>query len=104
LVSQSDCSVDIKAAGGFPMPEISRFLGLVIAMYYADHRPPHFHVRYGDHEAIIGIENGEMLAGHLPRRALALVGEWRALHVAELMEDWQLAEMHRPLKNIDPLE
>lgn len=86
------------------MPEISRFLGLILSMYYSDHRPPHFHVRYGDHEAIIEIATGRMLAGDLPPRSRALVEEWRLLHVAELCEDWQLAETRRPLKRIAPLE
>ena len=86
------------------MPEISRFLGLVLSMYYSDHRPPHFHVRYGDHEAIIAIESGRLLGGGLPTRASHLVEEWRSLHVAELLEDWQLAEDRRPLRKIAPLE
>ena len=38
------------------MPEISRFFGMVMAMYYNDHAPPHFHVRYGKQKAVIGID------------------------------------------------
>ena len=86
------------------MPEISRFLGLVIYMYYSDHRPPHFHVRYGDHEAMIDIESGRVLAGALPARSAGLVEEWRRMHVPDLREDWSLAETRRPLKRISPLE
>lgn len=86
------------------MPEISRFLGLILSMYYSDHRPLHFHVRYGDHEAMIQIDTGRILGGSLPPRARNLVEEWRLLHVADLMEDWQLAEMRHPLKKIAPLE
>ncbi len=86
------------------MPEISRFLGIIIAMYYNDHVPPHFHAKYGGHEALIGIESGEVLAGQLPPRVLGLVEEWRELHRAELVEDWALAESRKPLRKIDPLE
>jgi hypothetical protein len=86
------------------VPEISRFLGLIISIYYSDHRPPHFHVRYGEHEAMIDIRNGATLGGSLPPRARGLVDEWRMLHVAELIDDWTLAEQRRPLKRIAPLE
>ena len=71
------------------VPEISRFLGIVIGMFYKDHNPPHFHASYGDHEAAIGIHDGAILWGGLPRRALAHVLEWREGHVAELAEDWE---------------
>jgi len=73
------------------MPEISRFLGIIIAMYYNDHAPPHFHAKYGDHEAVIAIDNGEVVEGRLPRRVLGLVQEWREFHIIELAEDWTLA-------------
>jgi len=57
------------------MPEISRFLGIIIAMYYNDHRPPHFHAKYGSFEALIEIETGGVIRGHLPPRVLGLVQE-----------------------------
>ena len=66
------------------MPEISRFLGIVIGMYYKDHNPPHFHAYYGEHEATIVIQDGTILSGSLPRRALSHVQEWRQVHVMEL--------------------
>ncbi len=86
------------------MPEISRFLGIIIAMYYKDHPPPHFHARYGDFEAVIAIESGEVLGGRLPPRVLGLVQEWREYHRMELTEDWQLARERKALKQIEPLE
>jgi Domain of unknown function (DUF4160) len=86
------------------MPEISRFFGMVVAMYYNDHSPPHFHVRYGRQRAIIGIDPIALLAGRLSPRASALVLEWAALHRDELMADWQLARQKAPLNKIDPLE
>ncbi len=86
------------------MPEISRFLGIVIAMYYNDHNPPHFHAKYGEFEAIISIETGELVDGRLPPRVLGLVQEWRECHVSELTEDWCLARERKALKKIEPLE
>ncbi len=86
------------------MPTISQFFGIVIRMYYNDHAPPHFHAYYEKQAAVIAIETLQMSEGRLPRRALALVLEWAAEHREELLEDWQLAEQHEPLKNIDPLE
>ena len=86
------------------MPEISRFLGIIIVMYYNDHNPPHFHAKYGDHEAAIGIVSGEVVDGRLPPRVLGLVQEWREYHKAELIEDWDLARERRRLNRIEPLE
>jgi hypothetical protein len=86
------------------MPEISRFFGIVVQMYYADHDPPHFHVRYAGQKALVAIETLEVLRGSLSPRALALVTEWAALHQAELMEDWVLAREEAQLNPIAPLE
>jgi hypothetical protein len=85
------------------MPELSRFLGIVIAMYYRDHPPPHFHAIYADHEAVIDIGTGEV-TGWLPQRALAAVQEWRNLHVSELLSAWEMARAGQPLPRIKPLE
>lgn len=85
------------------MPELSRFLGIIITMYYNDHAPPHFHAKYGDFEVMVGIEDG-VIEGQFPRRALQHVLEWYALHVDELRENWALAEARRPLRAIAPLE
>ena len=85
------------------MPELSRFLGIVIAMYYRDHGPPHFHAIYREFEATVEIESGRV-NGQLPRRALAHVQEWRELHRAELLRAWELARASEPLPRIEPLE
>jgi len=85
------------------MPEISRFLGIVIAMYYRDHAPPHFHALYGEYEVTIDIDSG-VVNGDFPKRALAHVQEWRALHREELAETWTLARASKPLTKIQPLE
>jgi len=86
------------------MPEISRFFGMIIAMFYDDHAPPHFHVRYGNQKAIVSIESLSLLRGRLSPKALGLVTEWAAMHQNELREDWVLARRHAPLKPIPPLE
>lgn len=85
------------------MPVISRFLGIVIFMHWREHRPPHFHVVYADHEAEIAILTGAVL-GYLPPRALKLVQEWRRLHKAELMANWRRSEEKRAFRKIAPLE
>jgi hypothetical protein len=72
------------------MPELSRFLGIVIAMYYRDHGPAHFHAIYGDFEITVEIESGR-INGDFPKRALAHVLEWKELHRVELLEAWSLA-------------
>ena len=86
------------------MPEISRFLGIIITMYYNDHPPPHFHVRYNQQKAIIDIETLSILEGKLSPRILGLVIEWAALHQTELMQNWELARLQSPLEPITPLE
>jgi hypothetical protein len=85
------------------MPEISRFLGIVIGMFYRDHVPPHFHAIYGDYEITVDIETG-VVHGRFPKRALRLVLEWLDLHKEELAQDWQSAKARRPLQRIKPLE
>jgi hypothetical protein len=86
------------------VPAISRFFGIVIAMYYDDHLPPHFHVRYAEHRAKVAIDTLDLTDGELPRRAFALVLEWAALHRNELRDNWQRARDGLPLESIDPLE
>ncbi len=85
------------------MPEISRFLGIVIAMYYREHGPAHFHAIYGDFEVTVEIETG-VVNGTLPTRARSHVLEWLQLHREELRAAWALARDSRPLPKIEPLE
>jgi hypothetical protein len=86
------------------VPEISRFFGIVVSMNYNDHPPPHFHVRYAEQKAIVGIESPMLLEGELSPRALGLVMEWAAMHRQELLDDWNLARQQQPLNRIAPLE
>ena len=85
------------------MPELSRFYGIVIKMYFGDHDPPHFHAWYSGAEGTVNILNGEV-AGDLPRRVVALLLEWWHLHREELVENWQLARTGQTLHSIKPLE
>ncbi len=85
------------------MPEISRFLGIVVALFYRDHPPPHFHAVYGEYEITVEIATG-VVQGQFPRRALRHVLEWCDLHTEELLADWELARQRRPLRKIAPLE
>lgn len=82
------------------MPVISYFFGIYIRMYHDDHNPPHFHVEYQGHEALIAIDGGELLEGQLPNKALKLVRDWTEQHRQELQEDWQLAIELKPLLRI----
>ena len=85
------------------MPEISRFLGIVIVMYYRDHEPAHFHAIYGEYEVKVQVETG-VVEGQFPRRALNHVLEWYGLRIDERRQDWQLIKESRPLRPIAPLE
>jgi hypothetical protein len=85
------------------VPEISRFLGIIISMNFNDHSPPHFHARYGNEKAIIEIDTLRLLGGRLSPRVLGLVMEWATQHGDELREDWRLARASAPLKRIQPL-
>ena len=85
------------------MPEISRFLGIVITMFYNDHEPAHFHAVYGERAVTISIRD-EKVTGEFPARPLRLVLEWTRLHRDELFENWELAKQRKPLKRIVPLD
>ena len=85
------------------MPEICRFYGIVIKMYFADHAPPHFHAEYSEHEVRIAINSLAVLSGKLPPRAMGLVAEWASLHQQELQVLWGRASKLEPLNRLDPL-
>jgi hypothetical protein len=86
------------------MPEISRFYGIVIRMYFDEHLPPHFHAEYGEYEALIHISALAVIGGGLPPRALGLVIEWASLHQDELGDLWERARNMEPLGKIAPLK
>lgn len=81
------------------MPEICRFLGIVISMYFDEHNPPHFHVRYNEYRAVIDIRNFNLLDGHLPARVRGLIEEWAEQHQEELLLMWVSKDFHK----VEPL-
>ncbi len=85
------------------MPEISRFFGVIIRMYYDEHEPPHFHAIYGDDEAQVGVDPIHVLRGELSSRTVSMIVEWAALHQRELMDNWQRLRADQPTRKIQPL-
>lgn len=85
------------------MPEISRFLGIIIRMYSAEHNPPHFHATYNDHEALFSIDSLDLIGGKLPPRIHGIVVEWASIHQKELMQNWNNLQNEKPPKKIKPL-
>lgn len=83
------------------MPEISRFYGIIIKMYFlsSEHNPPHIHAIYNKNIAIIDIQTLEVIEGEIPKRALRLVKEWVFIHRNEIKDIWETQQF----KKIDPL-
>ena len=85
------------------MPEISRFLGIVIFMNFNEHPPPHFHAKYGNYHIAIEINTG-ILTGKFPKRALRHVLEWYEIHIDELLDNWNSMMETGEFTKIPPLE
>ncbi|KXB09224.1 hypothetical protein AKJ60_00655 [candidate division MSBL1 archaeon SCGC-AAA385M11] len=77
------------------MPEIARFLGIIISMYFDEHEPPHFHVRYNEYRAAVSIRELNVIAGFLPAKVRGIVQEWAELHQKELLDMWTTKEFHK---------
>lgn len=86
------------------MPEICRFYGIVIKMFWDDHDPPHFHAEYGNHVAVIEIRTLAVIDGRLPARALGLTVEWAVARQSELLDLWNRARAFEPLRRLEPLK
>ena len=86
------------------MPEICRFYGIIIKMFFDDHNPPHFHAIYGEFEILIEIGTLAVISGELPPRALGLVMEWAAINQNELAAFWKRAKNLEPIGKIAPLK
>ena len=86
------------------MPELARFYGIVIRMYYGDHNPPHFHAMYGEYEAVFQLDPLELLRGQLPTRARNLVIEWAIRNRSAIEDAWRSVQTQEPPKSIPPLE
>ena len=85
------------------MPEISRFLGIVIQMFYDEHNPPHFHARYGDKKGTFDIRTLNMIEGNLPIKVRNLIVEWADQNRKKLMENWGLTQEGKKPHKIEPL-
>ncbi|MFM7218876.1 MAG: DUF4160 domain-containing protein [Nodosilinea sp. LVE1205-7] len=82
------------------MPEVARFYGIVIKVFFGDHPPPHFHAIYGEFNALVSIESLQIIEGDLPSRAQQLVVEWATLYQQDLLQMWNMQEFRKlpPLK------
>ena len=85
------------------MPEISLFYGIRVTMYYNDHMPPHFHAEYNGNNALIDINNIQVIKGYLPNKQMRLILAWCTIHQDELMQNWELSKDMKPLNRINPL-
>lgn len=84
------------------MAELCRFCGIIIAMFADDHNPPHFHIRYGDYDAIITIDSG-IVKGNMPSKELKMIFKWMDDHKSELMENWSRLQNGEEAIKIKPL-
>ena len=85
------------------MPELSRFYGIIIRMYFADHAPPHFHAFYGEEEVVIDIRQLAVIRGNFSPRAFGLLMEWASIHQGDLLTAWDQAVNAQPPMKITPL-
>lgn len=85
------------------MPEISRFLGIVIRMFTSEHNPPHFHAIYNEFEAQFAIDSLDIIEGKLPPRIHGIVIEWASIHQKEILQNWKNLRNKQPIKKIKPL-
>jgi hypothetical protein len=82
------------------VPEITRFYGIIIKVFFGDHPPPHFHAIYGEYNALISIESLEIIEGDLPNRAEKMVIDWAQMYQKDLLTMWENQEFRKlpPLK------
>jgi hypothetical protein len=86
------------------MPELSRFYGIVIYMYYKEHNPPHFHINYNEFEAVFSMNEEAIIEGFIPSKQLRLILAWYELHSSELFENWEKMKDKKDFIKIKPLE
>ncbi len=85
------------------MPSIAEFLGMVVYMYWDEHPPAHFHVKFGGMWAVIDVYTGELVDGALPRKKLKKIEEWRKLHIEELLKNWEIVSKNGSPNKVAPL-
>ena len=83
------------------MPEVARFHGIIIRMYYDDHHQPHFHAYFGEYAALFSLEPPALYEGAMPRRQQNIILGWAEVHQQELMENWQRARTQQPVLKIE---
>ena len=87
------------------MPEICRFYGIIIAMFYDEHNPPHVHAVYGGYKATYEIKTRKRSTGKMAKTADRLIKKWLNDREKELLEVWKLARKNvSPLPSVEPLE
>jgi hypothetical protein len=84
------------------VPTVCSFAGIVVAMFYNDHNPPHFHARYGGRTVLIEIQALRVYRGSLPARQLDQVLNWAASRQGPLMRNWESARRGQPISRLDP--
>lgn len=85
------------------MPEISKFYGIIVSLYWYDHNPPHVHFTYGEYECSISVFD-RVVDGEAPAKVIAKVNEWMNLHEAEILSLWEKAQKGDKLGRIEPLK
>jgi hypothetical protein len=94
----------IRRKENIEMPEISRFFGIIIRMYFEDHNPPHFHAEYGDEKAEFAISDLQILDGRINKRAKSMIIEWAFIHRQELFRNWKRLQNGNMPRRIKPLK
>lgn len=84
------------------MPEISRFYGIVISLFWKDHNPPHVHFTYGDYECSISVID-RVVDGQAPAKVIAKVNSWIDLHEQEILSLWEKAQSGESIGKVPPL-
>lgn len=85
------------------MPEISRFFGIIIRLFYDEHNPPHLHAEYQNKKAVFDFQGNIVRGGLSSKTAVKLIREWIDLHSVELEANWKLAKSGKQIKKINPL-
>lgn len=85
------------------MPEISRFFGIVIHMYFDEHPPPHIHATYAGETFVVDVNSCRVTEGSAPARIAAMVSKWVSLHKPELLENWSRLAKKLSAQKVDPL-
>ena len=85
------------------MPEICRFFGIIVSLYWKDHNPPHIHFSYGDYECSISVLD-RVVDGQAPVKVIAQVNDWIDLHAAEILPVWEKGQIGAKLNKLEPVK